>query len=310
MEYKDYYETLGVARDASQDEIKRSYRKMARRYHPDVSKETDAAERFTAVQEAYEVLRDPEKRAAYDRLGSDWQPGQEFRPPPGWEAGSEFGGGTGATGFSDFFGALFGGRSPFGHAQGDVRGFDIRGQDHFAHIEITLEQAYSGTSHTVRLQTPEVDAQGRVQVKTRTLNVRVPAGVTEGQQIRLAGQGAPGIGKGRRGDLYLEIGIKPHRLFRADDRDIYFALAISPWEAALGAKLTVPTLGGDVELKIPAGAQSGKKLRLKGRGLPGTPPGDQYVVLRVVVPPANTAQAKELYREMERVMAFDPRART
>ena len=317
MEYKDYYRIMGVDRDASQDEIKRAYRKLARKYHPDVSSEPDAEDRFQEVQEAYEVLKDPEKRAAYDQLGRNWQQGQGFQPPPGWDEGFEFTGGgfTGgdAEAFSDFFESLFGRGSAYGHAHrgsgfGGFGGFHGRGQDHFARVEITLEEAFHGGQHPVTLQSPATDPQGRVQTKQRTLNVRIPAGVTEGQQIRLSGQGGPGVGQGGSGDLYLEIALRPHPLFRAEGRDIHLELPVAPWEAALGASVEVPTLGGEVETRIPAGARSGQQLRLKGRGLPGSPPGDQYLHLRVVVPQPRTDADRELYERMREQMDFDPRA--
>ena len=311
MEYKDYYNIMGVERDASQDDIKRAYRKLARRYHPDVSSEPDAESKFQEVQEAYEVLKDPEKRAAYDRLGRGWQQGEDFRPPPGWDEGFEFSGGgfTGgdAGAFSDFFESLFGRGAGHGRAQG-FGGFHGRGQDHFARVSLSLEEAYRGGRHAVTLQAPAVDARGRVQQQQRTLDVRIPAGVTEGQQIRLSGQGGAGVGQGGSGDLYLEVRLRPHPLFRPDGRDIHLDVPIAPWEAALGATVTVPTLGGDVEARIPAGARSGQRLRLKGRGLPGSPPGDQYLHLRIVAPKPRGEADRELYERMREQMAFDPRA--
>ncbi len=313
MEYKDYYKILGVPRNASQEEIKRAYRRLARKYHPDVSKEPDAEERFKEVSEAYEVLKDPEKRAAYDRLGSAWQAGQEFHPPPDWEeifAGfrQEGGaaGGEGLGGFSDFFETLFGGG---GFARGSRRagGFRMRGQDEFARLRITLEEAYHGGTRTLELQTPEMDEAGRVRARTRRIQVRIPRGVTEGQQIRVPGQGAPGLGGGPPGDLYLEVEFAPHPHFRAEGRDIHLTVPVTPWEAALGAKILVPTLGGPVALKIPPGTQSGRRLRLKGRGLPGSPPGDQYVTVQIVTPPADTPARRALYERMREEMPMSPR---
>jgi curved DNA-binding protein len=306
MQFKDYYSLLGVARDATAEDIKRAYRRLARKYHPDVSKETDAEERFKEVQEAYEVLKDPEKRAAYDQLGRDYRPGQEFRPPPDWGSGFEFSGPGGAAGFSDFFEQLFGAGSPFTRGR-PGRGFDLRGEDHHAQMELSLEQAYAGGVHTLELRRPEAGPDGRVSLRQRRLNVRIPAGVTDGQVIRLAGQGSPGHGRGGQGDLYLTVSLLPHRLFAVDKRDVTLSLPVAPWEAALGATVQVPTLGGTVELRIPGGSRAGQKLRLKGRGLPGSPPGDQYVVLQIVLPPADTPRARELYEQMRKELGFDPR---
>lgn len=316
MEFKDYYKTLGLLRDASQEEVKRAYRRLARKYHPDVSKEPDAEERFKEVGEAYEVLKDPQKRQAYDQLGSNWQAGQEFRPPPNWDTGFEFRGGgfTGADShqFSDFFETLFGGSGPFAGMAGRRSGrggFRTRGEDQHAKLLLSLEDAYAGVTRTIQLQVPELDRHGSVTLKPRLLQVKVPAGVTQGQQIRLGGQGAPGLGGGPQGDLYLEIDLQPHPLFTAETKDIYLGLPITPWEAALGARVTVPTLGGKVDLGIPAGSQSGRKLRLQGRGLPGHPHGDQYVLLQIVTPPADSEAVRELYRRLADASGFNPRAR-
>ncbi len=316
MEFKDYYKTLGVERDAKPEEIKRAYRRLARKFHPDVSEEANAEDRFKEVQEAYEVLKDPEKRTAYDRFGANWKAGQDFRPPPDWQPDVEFAGGgyTDAGDFSDFFESLFGAagqrrsrRAPgHGHAHGHVR---MKGEDLHTKVMIPLEDAYHGTTRSLSLQVPEVDANGHVTTRTRTLNVKIPKGVREGQRIRLAGQGGPGIGGAPAGDLYLEVLFEPNHTFRTDGRDVYVDLPVTPWEAALGRSVPVPTLGGTVDLKIPPGSQSGTKLRLKGRGLPGKPPGDQYVVLEVVAPKADTPEARALYERMEREMAFDPRAK-
>lgn len=302
MQFKDYYKILGVAREAEQDDIKRAYRKLARKYHPDVSKESDAEERFKEVNEAYEVLKDPEKRKAYDQFGANWREGQEFRPPPGYEPGFGFaGGGFAHEGeFSDFFESLFGRRGGAG-----VR---MRGEDQVARVAVDLAEAYGGGVRPVTLSAPELDESGAVVSRERTLNVRIPKGVTEGQRIRLAGQGGPGLGGGPAGDLYLEVSFRPHPIFRAEKRDIFVELPIAPWEAALGRSVSVPTLGGRVELKIPAGSQSGRKLRLRGRGLPGDPPGDQYVELRIVTPPAQTPEARAFYERMEAELPMDPRA--
>lgn len=310
MEFKDYYTIMGVKRDATQDEIKRAYRKLARKYHPDVSKEADAEERFKELGEAYEVLKDPEKRAAYDQLGANWKSGQEFRPPPDWDSGFEFRGGgfTGAdsAAYSDFFESLFG--QGFQRARPGGRAFRMRGEDHHAKVLIDLEDAFNGATRTITLQVPELDAQGRVRTRERALNVKIPQGVRQGQQIRLAGQGAPGHGDGGSGDLYLEVRFKPHALYRIEDRDLYLDLPVAPWEAALGATVKVPTPAGKVDLTVPGNSPAGRKLRLKGRGLPGDPAGDLYVVLQIALPPGNTEEAKELYRQMKDKLAFDPRA--
>lgn len=312
--YKDYYKILGVARDAGQDEIKRVYRRLARKYHPDVSKEQNAEDKFKEVQEAYEVLKDPEKRVAYDQLGSNWRSGQEFRAPPDWGRNFEFSsssfGGAEDGGFSDFFSSLFGQRSPLGGGPraGAGRGFAAAGGDHVAKIQIELEDAYQGASHTIELKSPQVGEDGNVTLKPRTLKVGIPAGVLEGQRIRLAGQGSAGVGGGPAGNLYLEISFRPHRLFQVEERDITLTLPIAPWEAALGATVQTPTLAGPVALRIPANARSGQKMRLKGRGLPGPTPGDQFVVLQIVLPPADTPQAREFYQNMQRELSFDPRS--
>jgi curved DNA-binding protein len=311
MEYRDYYQIMGVPRDATQDEIKRAYRKLARKFHPDVSKEADAEARFKEVGEAYEVLKDPEKRAAYDRLGANWKAGQEFRPPPDWGQGFEFHGGgfTGADagGFSDFFETLFG--RGFGRDVGGRGGFHARGEDTHAKVLIDLEDAYHGATRALTLTHTELGADGRPLVKERTLNVRIPKGVHQGQHIRLARQGGMGIGKGEAGDLYLELEFRPHPFYRVEGKDVFLDLPVAPWEAALGATLTAPTPTGPVDLKIPAGSGAGRKLRLKERGIPGRPAGDLYVVMQIALPPADTERAKAVYREMEKALGFNPRAR-
>jgi curved DNA-binding protein len=307
MEFKDYYQTLGVERSAPAGEIKRAYRKLARKYHPDVSKERDASERMKAINEAYEVLKDPEKRAAYDRLGAGWQPGQDFHPPPDWDTGFEFRGSPAGEGFagdfSDFFASLFGGATGARHGAG----FHGRGEDHHAKVLIDLEDAFRGATRAVTLRVPELDAEGRLAVRERTLNVHIPKGIREGQLIRLAGQGSAGPQGGRAGDLYIEIAFKPHPFYRVDGRDVYVSLPVTPWEAALGATVKAPTPGGPVEVKVPPHSQGGRKLRLRGRGIPGEPPGDLYLVLEVVLPPAQTDRAKQIYQTMARELAFDPR---
>ena len=311
MEYRDYYKIIGVERDATQDAIKRAYRKLARKYHPDVSKEPDAEARFKEVGEAYEVLKDPEKRAAYDQLGANWKAGQEFHAPPDWDAGFEFRGGGFAGGdgsaFSDFFESLFG-RGFQGAQHAPQSGFHPRGEDHHAKILVDLEDAWRGATRQITLQLPQVDPQGRLHTRERVLNVRIPAGVRQGQRIRLAGQGASGPGAGPAGDLYLEIEFRPHPFYRVAGRDLYLELPVAPWEAALGATAKVPTPAGTVDLKIPAGSGSGRKLRLKGRGIPGQPPGDLFVELKVALPAADNAAAQALYRKMQQELDFNPRA--
>lgn len=311
MEYKDYYKIMGLERNASQDDIKRSYRKLARKYHPDVSKEPDAEARFKEVGEAYEVLKDPEKRAAYDHLGANYKAGQDFHPPPNWDSGFEFRGGgftdADKAGFSDFFEELFGRQGQGAYTAYGTQ-FDVRGQDHHAKIVVDLEDAFNGATRSINLQSPELDKHGQIHLSNRTLNIKIPKGVKEGQLIRLAGQGAPGMGKGVQGDLYLEIHFKPHPFYHAQGHDLHMQLPVTPWEAALGATVKAPTPGGKVDLKIPAGSNSGKKLRLKGRGIPGNPPGDIYITLSVVVPPANSEQAKRFYEEMASKLGFNPRA--
>jgi len=310
MEFKDYYKIMGVARDATQDEIKRAYRQLARKYHPDVSKAPDAEVRFKELGEANAVLKDLEKRAAYDQLGKDWKAGQDFRPPPDWNNGFEYAGdgstSAGSGDFSDFFESLYGrGFDSGGRRQQE---FHARGEDRHAKVMIDLEDAYTGATRTITLQTPKVDAQGRVVMAAHQLNVSIPLGIRAGQHIRLAGQGAPGIGQGKPGDLYLEIGFHPHTLYRVELRDVYLDLPIAPWEAALGSTVKAPTPGGTVELKIPPGSSSGGKLRLKGRGIPGNTPGDFYAVLQIALPLAEGEAEKAFYGQMaEQFKTFNPR---
>lgn len=313
MDFKDYYKIMGVEKNASQDEIRRAYRKLARKYHPDVSKEADAEARFKEVGEAYEALKDPEKRAAYDQLGANWKAGQDFNPPPNWDAGFEFSGGgyTGgnASDYSDFFESLFG--RGFGSAQAEQQYGDYaaRGQDHHARVVIDLEDAYHGAARSITLQSPELDSSGRVTTKQRTLNVKIPKGVKQGQRIRLTGQGSPGMGSAPAGDLYLEIEFKPHGIYRVDGHDVYIDLPLTPWEAALGTTIKVPTPNGAVDLKIAKGTTAGRKMRLKARGIPGKPPGDLYVVPQITLPPADSDAAKDLYRKMEQEMPYNPRSK-
>ena len=312
MEFKDYYQTMGLPREATADDVKRTYRKLARKYHPDVSKEPDAESRFKELGEAYEVLKDPEKRAAYDQLGANWKAGQDFRPPPGAAGGFEFSGGGPDSRFSgadasEFFEALFGrGAASAGRGRGAFR---TQGENRHARVLIDLEDAYAGATRAITLRTPEVDASGQVTLREHTFNVTIPRGIRPGQHIRLAGQGAPADG-GKPGDLYLEVGLRPHPLYRVEDRDVYLDLPVSPWEAALGASVTVPTPSGAVELKLPPGSLAGRKMRLKGRGLPANPPGDFYAVLQIVLPPADTEAARLAFRTLgEQFPAFNPRAK-
>jgi curved DNA-binding protein len=294
---------MGVPRNATEDEIKRAYRRLARKYHPDVSKEPDAESKFKEVGEAYEVLKDSEKRAAYDQLGSRWKEGQDFRPPPDWDFQSK--GGDNAHAFSEFFEDLFGG------GRGARRSsFRSKGPDRQADITVTLEEAFEGTTRSFSLEQIEHDEQGRLIRKERQLKVRIPAGVTEGRQVRLTGQGNPGIGGGPSGDLFLRVHLMPHRVFKVDGKDISLDLPITPWEAALGETVRVPTLSGDVDLRIPRGSQSGRRLRLKGKGLPGKPPGDQHVILKIMTPSADTQAHEEFYRQMAKTMPMNPRLST
>ena len=310
MEFKDYYKILGVEKGATQDEIKRVYRALARKFHPDINKEPEAEAKFKEIGEAYEVLGDAEKRAAYDQLGKDWKAGQEFRPPPNWDAGFEFSGASGERAhadFSDFFETLFG---RMGRAGGAGRAeFHARGEDHHAKILIDLRDALDGATRAISLRVPELDPSGHVVLSDRTLTVQVPKGVIEGQILRLKGQGAPGIGRLPAGDLYLEIRIKPDPIYRPVGKDLYLDLPIAPWEAALGASVKMPTPAGPIMVKVPAGSAHGRELRIRGRGIPSDPPGDLYAILKIVLPPADTEQAKALYEEMARELSFDPRAK-
>ncbi|NQZ52755.1 MAG: DnaJ domain-containing protein [Piscirickettsiaceae bacterium] len=291
MEYKDYYQILGVSRDVSKDELKKAYRKLARKYHPDVSKEANAEAKFKEVGEAYEVLKDAEKRAQYDRFGSNYQNGQSFTPPPGW---GQQGASSGHGNFSNFFESMFGG----GAGMGGDDSFFAQGEDVNAKITISLEDAFNGAKKAIR--------RPNGSTQTGTLNVKIPSGITSGKKIRLSGQGKSGMG-GKAGDLYLEVQIAAHLHYRLDNKDVILNLPIAPWEAALGAKVTVPTLAGKINLTIPAGAKSGQKMRLKGRGLPGKEPGDQFVVIQIVTPPADTDEAKEFYQQMSEELSFNPR---
>jgi curved DNA-binding protein len=308
VEFKDYYKVMGVARDATDAQIKQAYRKLARKYHPDVSKEKDAEARFKEVGEAYEVLKSPEKRAAYDQLGKDYRPGQDFRPPPNWDSGFEFSGaGQGDSSYSDFFDSLFGAQARAGRGRGGGT-HPGRGEDHHAKVMLDLQASLNGGTRSFTLRMPEIDAEGRLVSKERTLNVQVPKGILAGQQIRLAGQGERAHGEGTPGDLYIEVEFQPDPLYRVDGRDLYLELPVTPWEASLGATVKTPTPTGIVDLKIPAGSHAGSKLRLKGRGIPATPPGDFYVVLQIALPPANDEKAKAAYAALAAALPFNPRA--
>lgn len=311
MEFKDYYETLGVERGADADAIKKAYRRLARKYHPDVSKEPNAEARMKELNEAFAVLSDPEKRAAYDQVGRGFHAGESFRPPPNWDAGFEFSGagfsGAEAADFSDFFSELFGSHMDVGRGRRRGAHFQAPGEDHHAKIELGLEDAYHGGARRITLKVPQADARGRAGLAERSLEVQIPRGVHAGQVIRLAGQGSPGLGGGPNGDLYLEVQFRSHPRYRTEGRDVFATLPVAPWEAALGASIQAPVPDGVVEVRIPEGSQSGRKLRLKGRGIPGSPPGDLYLVLEVVLPRATSPRAREIYQDMARELAFDPR---
>ncbi|MDE2260877.1 MAG: DnaJ domain-containing protein [Betaproteobacteria bacterium] len=309
MKFRDYYDTLGVARDATAEDIKKAFRKMARKYHPDVSKEPEAEANMKAVNEAYAVLSDPEKRVAYDQVGRGYQSGQDFRPPPDWDAGFEFSRRRGAApeagDFSDFFSELFGRMG--GASDGRGRRFESRGEDHHAKVLLDLEDAFTGASRQITLRSPRQDAQGRVSMETRTLNVRIPKGLRAGQTIRLAGLGSPGTGRFPAGDLLLEVQFRPHARLRADGQDLHITLPITPWEAALGAVIPVDLPQGQINVRVPAGTQSGRQLRVRGKGFPGDTPGDLLLEIQVMLPPASTPKARTLYETMARELPFNPR---
>ena len=309
MEYKDYYKVLGVKKTATADEIKKAYRKLARQYHPDISKEPNAEDKMKEVNEANAVLSDSERRAAYDQLGSGHQNGQDFRPPPDWNAGFEYSGngmpGGESADFSEFFADLFG---QAGHAR-KTGGRKMRGEDHHAKIFIDLIDTFQGVTKGISLHAPQQDARGHVTLKERVLNVKIPKGVKEGQHIRLPGQGTPGFGGGPAGDLFLEIHFNQDSFYRVEGRDIYENIPIAPWEAALGANITVPTPSGNVQMKVPENSKAGSKLRLKGKGIPGRDvSGDLYVILEIVTPPANNEKARQFYENMAKEFSFDPRS--
>jgi curved DNA-binding protein len=311
VEYKDYYQALGVDKTASADDIKKAYRKLVRKYHPDVSKHKDADSKTKEINEAYDVLGDPEKRAAYDELGSGRRAGQEFQPPPDWASAFGAGGDVDSDFFSDLF-AHVGRRTRAGGGRGgpsEGGSFQIRGEDIHASIAIGLADAYHGATRTVTMRVPHYDPSGRVVSSEKSLDVKIPKGVLPGQQLRLVGQGHPGSGGAPNGDLFLEIGLSPDQRYRVEGSNVYETVPVAPWEAALGASIAVHTPSGDVEVTVPAGSQTGRKLRLKGRGIPARPPGDLYLVLEVVLPPADNDKARKLYETMARDLAFNPRAR-
>jgi curved DNA-binding protein len=307
VEYKDYYQILGVEKNAPAEDIKKAYRKLVRKYHPDVSKHKDADAKTKELNEAYDVLGNAEKRAAYDDLGKrGHQAGQGFQPPPDWGSQYDFGGANADDFFADLFSHV--GRRPRGGGGAGAQGFQMRGDDIHAAVSIDLRDTYSGATRNLSLRVPQHDEQGRVVMQEKTLSVNIPKGVTPGQQLRLAGQGHPGIGGAGPGDLYLEIQFNPDPRYRLDGTDVYENVPVAPWEAALGGSIAVPTPSGQVEVTVPAGSQAGRKLRLKGRGIPSKQPGDLYLILEVVLPPANNDRARELYEQMARELAFNPRA--
>jgi len=315
---------MGVPRDATEAQIKQAYRKLARKFHPDVSKEKDAEARFKDLGEAYEVLKTPEKRAAYDQLGQNYRAGENFRPPPDWDAGFEFSGpgggaGTGAGGssgfggaggagsdYSDFFASLFGAAGARSKRSRGAAASD-RGEDHHAKVLLDLEATLMGGARTLTLRVPGIDSTGHLMSKERTLSVQIPKGILAGQHIRLAKQGEAAAGSGEPGDLFIEVEFQPHALYRVDSRDLYLTLPVAPWEAALGATVKTPTPLGPVDLRIPPGSHAGTKLRLKTRGIPANPPGDLYVVLDIALPPANDEKSKAAYQAMASALAFNPR---
>jgi curved DNA-binding protein len=322
--YHDYYQTLGVDRSASQDEIKKAYRKLARKYHPDVNKDEEATQKFKEVAEAYEVLGDPQKRAQYDQLGADWEAGQDFTPPPG--AGNvhyEFRESPRAGGFpfedlgggSDFFETLFGGlgfggEGPGAGRQGPRQRRAARGQDQEAEVTVSLEDAYFGATRSIALQTAEMDEHGQVQRQTKNYDVTIPPGTEPGARIRLAGQGSAGIGGGSAGDLYLRVNLAPHPRFRVAGRNLEMDLPIAPWEAALGASIPIRGMEQELTLKIPAGTASGRKMRLRGQGFPARgkkPAGDLMVTLQIRVPERLSKRERELFTQLADESNFNPR---
>lgn len=309
MEFKDYYKLLDVADTATPEEIKKSYKRLARKFHPDVSKEKDAEARFKEVAEAYEVLKDPVKRKEYDQLKAGGGRGQggRFTPPPGWESATHFYEGGGHSDFSDFFEAMFGRDGGFHRSAGGHQ-VHMRGEDVHAELALLLEEACNGCEQMLQVRVPEVDERGLISHRVKKLKVKVPPGTTAGSVLRMKGQGAPGIGGGDSGDLLVSIRLAQHPLFGLDGKHVSLVVPLLPWEAALGCKVTIPTLKGKTRVSIPAGSQTGQKLRLAGLGLPGDPPGDFLVVLKVVMPDSINDTAKGLYRQLQEQNACNPRA--
>ena len=323
VKYQDYYEVLGVSRSASQEDIQKAYRKLARKYHPDINKSKGAEERFKQVGEAYEALKDPEKRKRYDRLGADWQAGEDFTPPPGWnfKTGTSAGPGGirfedfGESGFSDFFDVLFGDQ-PGGFRSGFRRkarstgeNLSMKGEDQEVEITIPLEDAFQGARKSISLEIRETDASGQIERSTKIFEVAIPPGTTNRQRLRLAGQGGKGSGDGPAGDLYLKVKIAPHPVFKVKGRDLEIDVPITPWEAALGAKIEIPTVDGKASVKLPPGIQGEKRIRLRGKGFSSknASPGHLYAVIRIEVPKTLSSEEKELFEKLSRVSSFKPR---
>lgn len=308
MKYKDYYSILGVERSAGAEDIKKAYRKLARKYHPDVSKDPAGEEKFKEVAEAYETLKNPEKRAAYDQLGS-YQPGQDFRPPPDW--GKQFGDSQFSfedVDLADLFAGLAAGQHRAGRGTGQIR---MPGQDYEVTAQISLEEAYRGTEVELKLTVPEYDEKGLLHRVPRTFKVRIPKGATDGQRLRLAGRGGKGLNGGRDGNLYLNIALLPHPHFRVSGHDLYLDLPLAPWEAVLGGAVEVPTLGGPVRLKVPPNTHAGQQLRLSGRGLPkpNGNEGDLFAIAQIVVPTVTSERERELFKQLAEGATFNPRGR-
>lgn len=337
VKFRDYYEILGVARNVDAESLKKVYRKLARKYHPDINKTPEAETKFKEIAEAYEVLSDPEKRKKYDSLGANWKSGQDFTPPPGGFSGRGrtagqragwdfFGGGRGASskgfsssdefgGASDFFESLFGnlgGRSHFsrGHSGGGAWSEAVKGQDVESEMQITLEEAFRGAEKSVSFRFSGMDEHGTPATQTRKVDFRIPPGTTDGTKIRLREKGGNGYNGGHNGDLFLKIEIMPHHIFKVNGHDLELELRVSPWEAALGADISVPTMDGDATIRIKPGTQSGQRIRLKGKGLPGrgkSERGDIFAIIRIVVPESMGAKEKELFRQLSEISKFNPR---